>query len=63
NVISGTGRVVVDGLEKPCSAGDIISLPEGCKHTVIAESDLQIIEVQTGPEINVGDKVKYSFEC
>lgn len=62
NVISGTGRVVVDGLEKPCSAGDIISLPEGCKHTVIAKSDLQIIEVQIGREINVGDKVKYPIE-
>lgn len=62
NVISGTGRVVVDGAEKPCSAGDVISLPEGCKHTVIAETDLQIIEVQTGREINVGDKVKYPIE-
>lgn len=44
------------------SAGDVISLPEGCRHTVIAETDLQIIEVQTGREINVGDKVKYPIE-
>ena len=35
-VISGSGRVVIDGEERLVSAGDIIDLPIGCKHTVSA---------------------------
>ena len=59
-VVSGTGRVIIDGCEKNVSAGDVIDLPLGCKHTVMAsDSGLQIIEVQMGEEISVGDKIKY----
>lgn len=59
-VVAGTGRVIIDGAEKSISTGDVIDLPVGCKHTVIAsDSGLQIIEVQMGREISVGDKVKY----
>ena len=61
-VISGTGSVVIDGVERVVSAGDVIDLPVGCKHTVKAfDSGLQIIEVQMGSEISVGDKKKYIF--
>ena len=35
-VISGSGRVIVDGEERLVSAGDVIELPIGCKHTVFA---------------------------
>ena len=59
-VISGTGSVVIDGVERSISAGDVIDLPVGCKHTVKAsDSGLQIIEVQMGSEISVGDKIKH----
>ena len=61
-VISGSGRVVVDGVERCVSVGDVIDLPVGCKHTVFAsESGLQIIEVQMGKEINVSDKKKHEL--
>ncbi|MPN49731.1 hypothetical protein SDC9_197353 [bioreactor metagenome] len=33
----------------------------GCKHAVIAETELQLIEVQLGTDINVSDKHKYEF--
>ena len=33
----------------------------GCKHTVLADTELQIIEVQFGKDINVSDKHKYPF--
>ena len=59
-VISGTGHVVIDGVERVVSAGDVIDLPVGCKHTVKAsDSGLQIIEVQMGSEISVEDKHKF----
>ena len=59
-VVSGSGRVVIDGVTRDVSAGDVIDLPVGCKHTVSASSDgLQIIEVQMGEEISVKDKKKW----
>lgn len=63
NVIRGTGRTVVDGMEQPVKAGDVITMSAGCKHTVIAGEDgLQLIEVQLGTEISVADKRKYELE-
>jgi mannose-1-phosphate guanylyltransferase len=62
-VISGSGRVVIDGEERLVSAGDMIDLPIGCKHTVSASSiGLQIIEVQMGEEISVRDKKKWELK-
>lgn len=63
NVIRGTGKTVVDGMEQPIKAGDVITMSAGCKHTVIAgEEGLQLIEVQLGTEISVADKRKYELE-
>ena len=60
-VISGTGRTIVDGMEQPVKVGDVITMAAGCKHTVIAETELQLIEVQLGSEINVSDKHKHEI--
>ena len=60
-VVSGTGRTIVDGMEQPIRAGDVVTMQAGCKHTVIADTELKIIEVQLGAEINVADKRKYEF--
>ena len=62
NVICGTGKTVVDGMEQPVKAGDVITMSAGCKHTVIAESELQLIEVQLGQEISAADKKKYELK-
>lgn len=35
-VVSGSGQVLVDGVTRGVSAGDVIDLPVGWKHTVIA---------------------------
>ncbi len=61
-VISGKGKTIVDGMEQPVKAGDVITMAAGCKHTVIADTELQLIEVQLGKEINVSDKHKYELE-
>lgn len=61
-VISCSERVVIDGEERLASAGDVIDLPVGCKHTVFAsESGLQIVEVQIGADIRVEDKRKFAL--
>lgn len=61
-VISGTGRTIVDGMEQLVKAGDVITMEAGCKHTVIADTKLQLIEVQLGNDISVNDKHKYELE-
>ena len=62
NVISGTGRTVVDGMEQPIKPGDVVTMAAGCKHTVIADTELQLIEIQIGRDISAKDKRKYEFK-
>ena len=61
-VITGEGTVVIDDVKRSVKAGDVIELPAGCKHTVIADTRLELIEVQTGKEISVSDKIKYDYK-
>ena len=61
-VISGEGRTVVDGMEQKVKVGDVITMSAGCRHTVFADTELQLIEVQLGKEISVHDKQKYELE-
>ena len=61
-VMSGTGRVIVDGMEHPVVPGDVVTMQAGCRHTIIAETELKVLEVQIGEEISVHDKHKYELE-
>ncbi|MBU5477613.1 cupin domain-containing protein [Eubacterium sp. MSJ-13] len=62
NIISGCGKVIVDGMKKVVKAGDVVTMEAGCRHTIIAETELKIIEVQLGKDISVADKKKYKLE-
>ena len=59
-VVNGTGRTIVDGMEQYVKPGDVVSIAAGCKHTVIADTNLNIIETQIGEEISKKDK--YIFD-
>ena len=61
-VIAGKGKTVVDGMEQSVKVGDVITMDAGCRHTVIAETELKLIEVQLGDDISVQDKQKYELE-
>ena len=61
-IINGKGTIVVDGKRKPVNVGDVITMQAGCKHTIIADTELKLIEVQIGKEISVSDKNKYDLE-
>ena len=58
NDVSGTGRVILNEQERPVKPGDIIEMKAGCRHTIIADTELKVIEVQMGKDINVLDKIK-----
>ncbi len=57
--ISGEGHAVLDGVKKKVCPGDVLSMPAGCRHTVFADTELKLIEVQIGKEISVLDKEKH----
>lgn len=61
-VIAGKGKTIVDGMEQNVKAGDVITMSADCRHTVIAETELKLIEVQLGKEIDVNDKQKFELE-
>lgn len=61
-IVSGRGRVVIDGASRRVKAGDVVTLPAESKHTIIAETELHIIEVQLGQDITVEDKTVYTME-
>ena len=58
-VMSGEGRVILDEEESSVRPGSVVTMPAGCKHTIIADTRLSVIEVQLGTDISVADKKKY----
>ena len=63
SVVRGTGKTIIDGVEKIIRPGDVVTMKAGTKHTVINDNgeELQLIEVQMGKEITVEDKKKYDL--
>ena len=59
NIVSGEGKVLLDDKECTVKSGDIIELPVGCKHKIMADSRMTIIEVQMGEAISKTDKIKW----
>ena len=59
-VVSGQGTAIVDDKKQTVKPGDVINLPRGTKHTILADTQLTLIEVQIGQEISVHDKIKES---
>ena len=61
-VVEGNGTAIVDGMRQTVKAGDVITMQAGCRHTVMADDTLKIVEVQLGEEISVYDKRKFELE-
>ena len=61
-VVEGKGTTVVDGMRQNITVGDVITMQAGCRHTVIADTMLKLVEVQLGKEISVYDKRKFELE-
>ena len=60
-VISGRGYAIVDGVKTAVQAGDVIKMPAGSRHTIVADTELKVMEVQLGRDISVHDKEKFPF--
>lgn len=61
-ITKGSAVAILDGKSRKVGPGEVLSIPTGCKHTIIAETPVQLIEVQLGKELNILDKIKYDLE-
>lgn len=57
-VLSGCGYVKIDGIQHKVSVGDVLYLPKGSLHTVVAETELKLLEIQRGTNISESDKME-----
>ena len=59
-VVSGQGRVTVDGVERAVAAGDAVDVPVGAAHRIecTGQVDLVFIEVQHGDYFGEDDIVR-----
>ena len=60
-VLSGTGRTIVDGVERRVRQGDVIQLPAGSRHMMKADTPMVVLESQLGNRITVKDKQKFDL--
>ena len=56
-VIEGRGWVKLDGNEFAVGEGQTVRIPRGSFHTIRAETLLKVMEIQTGEDIDVEDKI------
>jgi mannose-1-phosphate guanylyltransferase len=60
-VVSGIGHTCIDGERRDITVGDVVKMKAGCRHTVFADTQLRLVEVQLGRDISVHDKIKFSL--
>lgn len=61
-IVAGQGRTIVDGVEREVRPGDVVNIAAGSKHTLIADTDISVIEVQVGADISQADKTVFVLE-
>lgn len=50
-IITGKGELILDDQLMPVKAGDVFSIPAGMKHSLKANEDIELIEVQSGDDL------------
>ena len=59
--VGGNGLLVIDGVVKPVKSGDLVRINKGQLHAIKAISELHIIEVQMGDELNEEDVERFEW--
>lgn len=57
-IISGEGVLILDDQYRHVEPGDTVSIPERTRHSLRAITDVELIEVQTGKQINEDDIIR-----
>ncbi len=62
--VDGAGEIVIDGLLKEVSRGDVVHIARGQRHAIKASTagNLHCIEVQIGLELDENDIEKFEWQ-
>ncbi|TGE37839.1 mannose-1-phosphate guanylyltransferase [Desulfosporosinus fructosivorans] len=55
SITNGTGEFALDDVIYQVKPGDVLRIPVGSKHGILADTDLEFIEVQTGSQLKEED--------
>lgn len=61
-IISGEAEVILNEKLHKVKAGDVVRIPEGTKHSILAVSEVELIEVQAGFELVEDDIVRFCMD-
>ncbi|RKP53850.1 mannose-1-phosphate guanylyltransferase [Cohnella endophytica] len=61
-VVSGRGVMALNGRYFPIQSGDVLVISKESRHSLLAETEMDIIEVQTGTELIEEDIVRLAFD-
>ncbi|WP_138494617.1 sugar phosphate nucleotidyltransferase [Paenibacillus pinistramenti] len=61
-IVCGQGKVILNEKMHDVRAGDVVRIPEGTKHSILAVTDMEFIEVQTGSELVEEDNVRICLD-
>lgn len=61
-IVSGSGVMVLNGKRFPVRAGDVLTIGKASRHSLRAETELELIEVQTGTELIEEDIVRLALD-
>lgn len=61
NIVEGFGEVLIGNSRRNISAGDVIVIPTGTKHAILAKTSLTVIEIQRGHKLTEDDIERLEF--
>lgn len=60
--VDGTGRLVLDGNVREVKKGDVVNIPQGQRHALMALTELHFVEVQIGDNLVEEDIERFEWE-
>ncbi|AIQ50888.1 sugar phosphate nucleotidyltransferase [Paenibacillus sp. FSL R7-0331] len=60
--VSGEASIVINEKMHTVKAGDVVRIPEGTKHAILALTDVEFIEVQSGSELVEEDNIRITLD-
>jgi mannose-1-phosphate guanylyltransferase len=61
-IVSGEASIILNEKMHNVRAGDVVRIPEGTKHAILALTDVEFIEVQTGSELVEEDNIRITLD-